>query len=123
MKFRSVAGFTVLAYALSSPPFAAGISQLALSPFSDSSESPDPAHASASGTDVSAEAVQRAFSALPVARSMKQPFLADPGEDAREFGVSAESWRHSSADEGGSEPAGADSSGALGAAWQEDLGR
>jgi hypothetical protein len=122
MKFRSVAGFTVLAYALSSPPLAAGISQLALSPFSDSSESPDPAHASAAGTSVSAEAVQRALSALPVARSMKQSFFEDPGEDAREFGVSAEPGRRS-ADESDSKPAGADSSGALGAAWEEDPGR
>jgi hypothetical protein len=54
MKLRTLAGFTVLAYALSSPPLAASITQLALAPFGDTSSSPDPAHASASDADQSA---------------------------------------------------------------------
>ena len=56
MKLRTVAGFTFLAYVLTSPPLAAAITQLALAPFGDTSSSADPALASASDADQPAAA-------------------------------------------------------------------
>ena len=75
MKFRSVTGLTLLAYTLSSPPFAAGIAQLALAPFVDSTPSPDPAHASGSDAVQTMTDTERAFSALSVEKGMKEAFL------------------------------------------------
>ena len=82
MKFRSVTSLTLLTYALSSPPFAAGISQLVVAPFSDSTSGPDPAHASAPDAFQSLTDSERAFSALSVEKGMKEAFLTYLAEGA-----------------------------------------
>ena len=89
MKFRSVVGFTILAYTLSSPPFAAAITQLALSPFSQTTPDPDPAHASASDAIQSMIETGRRFPPLPVRVSTRESFFAEP-EGPFDLGIPAE---------------------------------